>query len=148
MNKLYMFLMAALCLLTIACSPVDADYDQEVMTLDSRSSVLFTVSYVSTDNSNSTFMTDEVSVNYHSDETFSISYVATNGSDKSVQATSVTVMANASHALLVHATPNGSFATEDISIDICNSNLCYSNLAGTLSGQALDFIIEDDPHGI
>ena len=149
MNKLTLVIMASLCTLLIACNKeeiaADINYSEEIET---RSLNGLTVTYTTVGGQDTTVSCTKLLVDYTEGTTANLHFVFGNDTSLNTDGDAIEVLSKTNYDLLVTPTGGAEYNDDDISINVCGEQLCYSNAIGSVAGIAAGFIIEDDAVGI
>lgn len=146
MNKLTLVSMAILCLLLSSCADRLSETDSSDLTqLETRSANLISAILITPEGVSNTILCTRVEVNY---ENVAASALVTYTSNTTASYSISELRLSVPDSYVLDVLAGGdTFEADDLNIDICESALCYSDLAGTNIGSALDFIIEDNNEG-
>jgi len=150
MNKLTLVSMAALCLIFSSCAKEELSSESQPVTqLSPRSnSNPIQLSYVAADGTAATVSCTHAGVSYQ-DVAVALLSVDVAGSGISTYTVSeVELTTTQDYELSITLDDTTKLSSENLTIDLCDPSLCYSNSIGDLSGTALDFIIDDIPVGL
>lgn len=149
MNKLTLVSMAMLCVLLFSCSDLDQEprTATELISLQSRSSsnnILF--KYFSSQGQNITKECTRAELSYLNQSSADILLVLEDGTIYTDTGSNIKVTVAQGYELTVTAGQN-EITVMDLNVTICIPELCYTNTEASISGSALEFIIEDDSMG-
>jgi len=147
MNKLTLVSMAMLCLLLTSCADRLTETETSEFTqLESRSANLISATVVTPEGVSTTLQCTRVEVNYENETSASALFTYANSNTAIFSVSELSLIVAGTYQLDV-ATDTGTFIVDNLNIDICEPELCYSDIGGGNIGTALDFIIEDESTG-
>ena len=139
--------MASLCLSFIACETDNAPNELlHEHNLESRSTDKISVVYTDVLGNSVALAGTYVEVDYLDTDNAELLIRFQDGTSQSDIGTDILCTAASGFVLNV-STLNNQLEVDDISIDVCSTELCYNTLSPVLSGSSLGFIIEDEPEG-
>lgn len=148
MNKFTLVIMAALCLVLSSCSDhLEEITSSERVELETRSANYITATLTTPEGVTNTLQCTRAVVNYQDATSATVLVSYSNNTTSSSQANSISLSVPTTYILDVDASGTD-LESVDLTIDLCGTNLCYKNNAGSISGTALDFIIEDTVTGM
>ena len=144
-----LLVMGLLCTLLISCAKddgiIDMSNDQLV---ESRSANTLTVKYLNDLEEEVSTTTDHVHVTQLQNLDINLSMTNVAGTTTNVITSTATFSTISDHELDVIIDQTQNVTTDNLKINSCEPQVCYQNTSGTLTGTALDFIIEDQNEGI
>ena len=90
----------------------------------------------------------DVAITYRDNSSATIQLGQEDGSTVTEYGDELSLSVSEEYTLSIIIDANAPVQTDDLQIDVCGTFLCYNNLSGNLSGQALEFIVEDVATGL
>lgn len=147
MNKLTYISLALLCLFLSSCAESETDsLIENDLRIESRTTDNISVKFLTTAGQDLTISCTHAEVSYNQ----GVAELLLESDDNTVYTGSVynlDLSVAEGHELQVTADQN-SFTVFDLEIEVCSTELCYTNPSGSIVGTALEFIVEDDTNAL
>lgn len=144
MSKFTLASMAVLCLLMSSCAKQEANLDTNTDTqLSLRSSERISVKLVDLSGTEQSYSATDVTITYRDNYSATIQLAQEDGTTVIEYGDNLSLSVSEEYTMSIVIDASAPVETDDLQIDVCGTTLCYSNLAENLSGQALEFIVED-----
>lgn len=139
--------MAVLCLLMSSCTKQEVNLNTNTQ-LSLRSSEMISVKLVDLSGAEQNYSATDVAITYRDNSSATIQLGQEDGSTVTEYGDELSLSVSEEYTLSIIIDANAPVQTDDLQIDVCGTFLCYNNLSGNLSGQALEFIVEDVATGL
>ncbi len=148
MNKFTLVIMATLCLVFTSCSDQLGEITtSENVELETRSANHITATLVSLEGVTNTLQCTRVVITYQDATAASALFTYADNTTSYSLVSAVSLSVPTSYTLDVDASGTA-VESADLTIDLCETELCYVNGSGSVVGTALDFIVEDETSGL
>lgn len=149
MNKFTLVIMAALCTIMISCSEQELETSLQLDTQIASRSVSYPIQVVATSSAGiqTTYLCTRAEFSYLNSAVV-IDMTTGDNTVVSIATASATLATTEEYTLEVSLDESSTFMTDDLTVQLCETQLCYENNAGTQIGAALEFIVEDEAEGI
>jgi len=149
-SKLTLVSMAMLCILFTSCTKEDHVTDTQLdssVTLRSTTNPI-QISFITLDGTPTTVHGTHSEVSYQNATQASLTVTTAGGNSTTYQVSELSLSALTGYNLEITIDSSAGNQTDDLAIELCETELCYSNFAGNLIGTATEFIVDDLDDGM
>lgn len=140
--------MASLCLLFTACEtheqPIENNYDQD---LEIRSLDNISLQFKNASGNDTLIYCKSADVNFFDNTQAELILDFENSASVTCKGEDIRFTATNNFILEVYVDSNVSIQVDNIYLEVCEEDLCYTTSDPILFGNGLNFIVDDDPSG-